>query len=95
VLARESVGDVMLFDMLRNFVRASVPLLRFAKPFTGNLENYQFNRSILELTKVGRRVLAGRADHIALNGIDRWIGGVHLRGYRVRWRWDQRQRKIV
>ena len=29
-----------------------------------------------DLTGVGRRVLDGRADHLALNGIDRWIGGV-------------------
>lgn len=30
------------------------------------------------LTHAGRDVLAGRADRIALNGIDRWLGGVHL-----------------
>ena len=34
------------------------------------------------------RVLAGDADHVRLNGIDRWIGGVHLRGRYPRWRWD-------
>jgi hypothetical protein len=27
-------------------------------------------------------VLGGKADHITLNGIDRWIGGVHLLGHR-------------
>jgi hypothetical protein len=25
-------------------------------------------------------VLAGEADHVELNGADRWIGGVHLHG---------------
>jgi len=35
-------------------------------------------------------VLAGKADHITLNGIDRWIGGVHLFGNQVPWRWDER-----
>ncbi len=30
------------------------------------------------LTRAGRDVLSGRADAIALNGIDRWLGGVHL-----------------
>jgi hypothetical protein len=34
-------------------------------------------------------VLAGEADHVALNGVDRWIGGVHLRGHDVRWRWNE------
>jgi hypothetical protein len=33
-------------------------------------------------------VLAGHADHVTLNGIDRWIGGVHLHGRHARWRWD-------
>ena len=42
----------------------------------------------VRLTYTGARVLAGEADQIALNGIDRWIGGVHLEGRRVPWRWD-------
>lgn len=57
----------------------------------------------LAMTAWGTRVLAGDADHIALNGIDRWLGGVHL--YRPAdgrgptadpgvastaiWRWDE------
>jgi hypothetical protein len=32
----------------------------------------------LVLTDAGRRVLEGRASHVALNGIDRWQGGVHF-----------------
>ena len=36
------------------------------------------------LTDAGRGVLDGAADHVALNGIDRWIGGVHLVGRDVR-----------
>jgi hypothetical protein len=95
LLAREAVGDLLLFDMLRNFVRTSSSLLQFAIPFTGRFENYEFNASVLKLTDVGRRVLAGRADHVTLNGVDRWIGGVHLRGHRVRWRWSQKLQNIV
>ena len=37
----------------------------------------------------GRAALAGEADHVALNGIDRWIGGVHLSGPEAAWRWDE------
>jgi hypothetical protein len=33
-------------------------------------------------------VLAGEADHVRLNGIDRWLGGVHLEGDEAAWRWD-------
>ena len=39
------------------------------------------------LTDDGRAVLAGRADHVDLNGVDRWLGGVHLTGA-TPWRVD-------
>ena len=40
------------------------------------------------ITDTGRDALAGRADAVALNGIDRWLGGVHLDGPAAPWRWD-------
>jgi hypothetical protein len=43
----------------------------------------------LRATAAGGRVLRGEADHVALNGIDRWVGGVHLHGGAARWRWDE------
>jgi hypothetical protein len=49
----------------------------------------------LRLTAAGARVLAGQADQIALNGIDRWIGGVHLHGRQAPWRWDDGTEAIV
>jgi hypothetical protein len=42
---------------------------------------------MVRITATGRDVLAGRADQIALNGIDRWRGGVHLTSSRC-WRWN-------
>ena len=42
----------------------------------------------LKLTATGRDVLGGAADHVALHGIDRWIGGVHLHGRGPVWRWN-------
>jgi hypothetical protein len=47
------------------------------------------------MTDTGARVLTGAADHATLNGIDRWIGGVHLRGRHLPWRWDDRTETIV
>src|SRR5205814_9828925 len=32
-------------------------------------------------------------DHVHLNGIDRWLGGVHLQGAEARWRWDEKNRR--
>jgi hypothetical protein len=63
------------------------PLLEAAAPVG--------HASPLELTEAGREVLAGRRDHVALNGIDRWIGGVHLTGTDVPWRWDEGTESIT
>jgi hypothetical protein len=43
----------------------------------------------------GLRVLRAEADHVALNGVDRWIGGVHLAGADSRWRWDEGTESVV
>lgn len=95
IIAREPVGDTFLFDMLRNFVRAEHPLLEFAQPFAGKFQTWEFNGATLALTNVGRRVLACKDDAVALNGIDRWIGGVHLHRKSVRWRWDGKARSVI
>ncbi len=47
------------------------------------------------ITDAGREVLAGRAGHLHLNGIDRWLGGVHLTGHAAPWRWDGIAGKLV
>jgi hypothetical protein len=47
----------------------------------------------LSLSGIGRAVLAGEADRVAACGVDRWLGGTHLRGGNV-WRWDDRQQRV-
>jgi hypothetical protein len=47
------------------------------------------------LTDAGREVLAGTRDRVETLGIDRWRGGVHLKGRQVRYRWDSAARRIV
>lgn len=47
------------------------------------------------LTSTGREVLAGRADHVRLSGINRWLGGVHLVGAEALWRWDEAKQRLV
>jgi hypothetical protein len=41
----------------------------------------------LTLSDVGRRVLAGRGDRMAVGVPDRWLGGCHLQAGTI-WRWD-------
>jgi hypothetical protein len=47
------------------------------------------------LTDTGRKLLAGEADWVRLNGVDRWLGGVHLHGGEAAWRWDREARRLV
>jgi hypothetical protein len=55
----------------------------------------QFWEGRIAITDTGRDVLAGRRDWIAMNGIDRWLGGVHLDGDRAQWRWDAGRHSLV
>jgi hypothetical protein len=55
----------------------------------------EFMRRTVALTDAGRDVMEGRADRVRLNGIDRWLGGVHLSGRHAAWRWDEVAGRIV
>ena len=57
------MGDTTVESRLEALVRAPTPLVT-PEPYA--------------LTAAGRRVLAGEVDARQLNGIDRWIGGVHV-----------------
>ena len=88
--ARPYLGDRFYFRMVAQLAGAGDPLLEVDPPAGGVTIDTR-----LRLTAAGRRVLAGEADHVALNGVDRWIGGVHLHGREVRWRWDEGTESIA
>ncbi len=95
ILSTEFVGDTSLLDLLNSCVDVEQPLLTPDGPSNARRRSRLRFASQVVLTDVGRQVLSGKADHIALNGIDRWIGGVHLFGRDVPWRWDAGRRRIV
>ena len=81
--ARPFLADLFFFRILARLAGARVPLLELDPP--GEVTAATRVRP----TGAGGRVLRGEADHVALNGIDRWVGGVHLLGAEARWRWDE------
>ena len=95
ILKTESVGDVSLLDLLNACAEVEQPLVRLDVTSDARRRKRLKFASQVALTDVGHRVLSGKSDHIELNGIDRWIGGVHLFGRDVPWRWDARLRRIV
>jgi hypothetical protein len=76
------LGDSPFFGAMQRLANVEVPLLRIE----GNH---------VEATEHGVLVLAGDADHAALNGLDRWVGGTHLTGKNPRWRWNPERGVIV
>lgn len=78
---RKYMGDATFWTILKRLARGRAPLISS----DGSFEAGGAPSGTFRLTDAGRRVLHGRADYIALNGIDRWMGGVHLMDGRYRW----------
>jgi hypothetical protein len=76
---RPFLGDTWAFAALDRLGAARMPLVE-GEP--------------LRVTDAGARVLAGAEDYVALNGMDRWVGGVHLVGSAL-WRWDEGVEAVV
>ena len=76
--AREDViylGDAVFVRLLSALTKGQFALVRV----DGDLLGWPWS-STVEITDIGRAVMEGRADRIKTLGIDRWLGGVHLRG---------------
>jgi hypothetical protein len=76
------LGDTVFHDKVQALAAGDVPL--------AGVEHER-----VWLTDAGRDALAGRRDRVETLGIDRWLGGVHLKGRRVAFRWDPRARRIA
>lgn len=76
------VGDITFWRIVRHLAEAQHPLVTIssASNSSGPLADDR-----VRMTITGRDVLDGRTDHLELNGIDRWMGGVHLRDGSCRW----------
>ncbi len=93
------LGDATLWAILDGLAAARVPLLQIdgphglVQPIDQPLK--KIRRWDVSITDAGKKVLAGEADYIKLSGINRWLGGVHLEGEQVQWRWDPDANRLV
>ncbi|HET8944243.1 MAG TPA: hypothetical protein VFO59_05620 [Dehalococcoidia bacterium] len=75
------IGDESFMNLIDELSRTEPPLVLVAGRTLG-------------LTAEGRAVLAGQRDRVAY-GLDRWLGGVHLKtGETDMWRWDDDERRV-
>jgi hypothetical protein len=90
--ARPFMGDWPFYAILRRIASARTPLLSI-RDLTDDVD---LGPRTVTITDAGRDVIEGREDGVALNGIDRWLGGVHLIGRdRSPWRWDAWRETLV
>ncbi|HEX5727022.1 MAG TPA: DUF1835 domain-containing protein [Longimicrobiaceae bacterium] len=93
------LGDSTFACYLEGLSGGEQPLVLFddgspvEAPRNGDGQAFYARR--VTLTEAGRAVEAGWADRVRLNGIDRWLGGVHLRGRDLPWRWDAGRRALA
>ncbi len=92
--------EARLPGTLREVAGASVPLVKIsARDSSIGSEGWNalagFRGWRVAISDVGRDVLAGARDHIAMNGLDRYLGGVHLHGHHGIWRWHEREETLV
>jgi len=81
------MGDLVFNYYVRALANARVPLLRTVQ------EANPFGKTQVAITAEGKAVMRGEQDHLNLNGIDCWLGGVHLHGNHV-WRWNGEQGRL-
>lgn len=86
----EFLGDAIFAIYAKGLSNVSDPLIQFedGTSVDGDDSQPEFWNRVVELTDAGKAVLNGERDHIELNGIDRWLGGVHLTPETL-WRWDE------
>jgi hypothetical protein len=85
------ITDTSVAALAEDLSRLSPPLITLTTGESG--ENPL--RGAVALTDVGREVLAGQQDRLDLCGIDRWLGGVHLRSGATLWRWDEQRQRVT
>lgn len=79
------LGDSQFWNELKRLAEARDPLITISRPDTNSKK---YHHASFDLTATGREVLAGNRDFVDLNGIDLWLGGVHMLDGGSVWRWD-------
>ena len=86
------VTDGTLAELAKTLSSTSPPLLRLDLSVAAE---GQVLRGLVGRTDAGRSVLTGQLDRVAICGIDRWLGGVHVQGGGQLWRWDDTRQRVV
>jgi len=82
-------GDSQVAAYLEEMCEGEEPLLTVE-----SIDDTDEEKSNIAITPAGREVAAGRRDWLAMNPVDRWLGGVELTPEKI-WRWDEDQGRVI
>lgn len=89
-------GDAQVWMALKRMIEARQPALQLKGATAGLTMTAEIRPSAeFQITELGETVAEGTQDYVKLNGIDLWLGGVHLEGDHAAWRWDESSGKLV
>lgn len=90
------MGDHAFLIHVETLRSGAQPLLRFEDggelgPRPRPEEQAALWQRRIASTETGKRVLSGQSDRARFQVFDRWIGGVHLEGVEIPWRWNDKR----
>jgi hypothetical protein len=86
-------GDAQVFLHLTGLAKGTHPSLTMSNADAGK-DSSQMAKHSFEITEHGNRIINGEEDFVSVNGIDLWLGGVHLQGETAAWRWDEASKTL-
>jgi len=89
------LGETMFWPYLRDLATGDEPLLSIQGHGSWPSRRKPYSKINVQMTPKGRDIFSGKGDCIKENGIDRWLGGVHLFGDEAEWRWDPSTQRLV
>lgn len=84
------MGGASFLAYVERMALPSVGLLALGRGFSDD----RWSRPLATTTR-GRGVLAGRLERFGNRGIDRWLGGVYLKGSVPAWCWDDARQTVT
>jgi hypothetical protein len=93
------LGDIIFYSYLQRLSGEKNALITWkgGRPVVApdSRRAREFVDGELEVTPLGRDVLAGKKDWQDINTRGRWLGGVEIRPGATGWRWDRERRQLV
>jgi hypothetical protein len=88
-------GDAQLYLSLQRMANESTPFINQQDGGADGPAVTRIFHSSFEINEHGKSALKGEEDFVRANGIDLWLGGIHLKGTESAWRWDEDAQELL